>query len=595
MAFGSSIQATFGADTAPLAKGAVDAENIVTGFGSKATAALGALGITLGAGAIAGFFKSVIEKGGALQDLSDRLGVGTDELQAFDFMVRQAGGSTEQANATWDKSRKALDSLAAGQDTAVKQFAALGLKASDFIGLNLPQSLEKITRAYAENADAAGTYDAITDILGTKSAPQLNTVLLKLAAEGFPAFVGAAKAAGQVMESDAIARMDEFGDRIDALKGRLTSWGAVAFNVFGRITDGLGAVGAMALNAFDGLETSINRTDFVAEKADAAVKKILPALTQTTEQLKAQKDIAEQRAKWDEMIAKAALDQLEPAGKLLELKRRIQEQADLAVKAGSDELEYQKAMNKGAEYALEYRKLDTAERKKVTDAMRLDKETELEYARLVVKSAQGLTYEEGQRLEALKLQQAVQKNEYETKGLLSKGVENLTLADKARLAELFKQKDNLTEQIALKKKLTTATETQAVAEEKVTKFVREQWEISISTIRGKENKDLSDRELQEKINTLKSQLEKDKLSDPFGKYAYLSNTQRQDLSNAEFEVNRRASFRRSYAQEGEAAFTRYSAFDEQTLRNYIRPEDEKRAQQQADNINDIALRLKKIL
>lgn len=447
MSFGPSIQAIFGADTGPLAKGSADADGIVAGFASKATAALGALGVTLGAGAIMGFFKTVIEKGGALQDLSDRLQVGTDELQSFDFAVRQAGGTSEQANMTWDKSRKALDSLAAGQEASVKQFAALGLKASDFIGLDLPASLEKITRGYADNKDAAGAYDAITDILGSKSAPALNAVLLKLAAEGFPAFTAAAKEAGQVMERDAIARMDEFGDRLDALKGRLTTWGATVFNVIGKAFDGLGAGAAMVVNAFDGVETSINRTDFIAEKADAAVKKMLPALTETTAQLKAQNDIQEERTKFDDMLAKAARDQLEPAAKLADIKREMKSLAAQAVAAGGDELTMQKAMNAQGALAIEYRKITRAEQDKLTAAMRLGKDDELEYARLVVKGTQNLTYEEGLRLNVLKLQQAELKNQYETKDILKKGVENLTAADKVRLAELFKQKTLIGEQI----------------------------------------------------------------------------------------------------------------------------------------------------
>lgn len=468
MSFGSAITAVFGADTAPLAKGATEAEGIVGGFASKASAALGALGLTLGAGAIMGFFKSVIDKGGALADLSARLEVGTDELQAFDYAVRLAGGSTEQANAVWDKSRKALDSLAAGQESAVKQFAALGLNAADFIGLDLPASLEKITRGYAENKDAAGSYDAITDILGTKTAPQLNTVLLNLAAEGFPAFTAAAKAAGQVIDSEAIARMDEFGDRLDTLKGRLTTWGATVFNVIGKAFDGVGAGAAMLVNAFDGVETSINRADFIAEKADATIKKVLPALTQTTEQLKAQKDIQAERTKFEDIIAKAALEQLAPAAKLAELKRQMATHAAEAVAAGDDELAMQKAMNAQATLAVEYRKLSRAEQEKLTAAMRLGKDDELEYARLMVKGTQNLTYEEGLRLNVLKLQQTELKNQYETKQILAKGVENLTAADKTRLAELFRQKTLIAEQVEGINAEITATQRHRTAAEGVT-------------------------------------------------------------------------------------------------------------------------------
>lgn len=476
MAFGPSVTATFGADTGPLAKGSTEATGIVAGFASSATAALSTLGLTLGAGAILGFFKTVIEKGGALQDLSDRLEVGTDELQAFDFAVRQAGGTTEMANSAWDKSRKALDSLAAGQEGVVKQFAALGLGASDFIGLDLPASLEKITRGYSENTERAGAYDAVMDILGSRSAPQLNAVLLKLAADGFPAFIKGAKDAGQVMSSEAVARMDEFGDRADALKGKLMSWGASVFNALGRAADGMGIVWAYWANAADGIETSINRTDFIAEKAVKTIKTITPALVETTEQLKRQKDIKEESAKWDTIVAKATLDQLEPSAKLVELQRRMMEFAAKAAAAGTDELARQKAMNAGGEIALEIRKLETAERTKLTAAMRLGKDEELEYAKLAVKATKGLTAEEGVRLNVLKLQQAQLKNEYEIKTILGKGVLNLTADDKARLDILFKQNTLLEEQKKQADALIAAAKAAADAQGGGTKALKDQVE-----------------------------------------------------------------------------------------------------------------------
>lgn len=115
--------------------------------------------------------------------------------------------------------------------------------------------------------------------------------------------------------------------------------------------------------------------------------------------------------------------------------------------------------------------------------------------------------------------------------------------------------------------------------------------IALGRTGDKDNTRLSDRELAEKISNLQDGLNQDRIKDPFGKYAYLSNEQRQDLSNAQFEQNRRATFRLQYSQEGEAAFSHYSAFLEQQLRNYIRPEDEKRNQQQASDIKEISDRL----
>ncbi len=238
---------------------------------------LNTIGVGVSAGAVIGYFKNVFEKVGAIQDLSDRLQVGTDALQSFDFMVRQAGGTTEQANATWERAKKAIDSLAAGNKTATEQFAALGLKAKDFLGLTLDQGLSKIASAYKESAGEAGAYDAVTDILGSKSAPKLNAVLMQLGAEGFPAFIDAARQAGQLVEGQTISRMDELGDRMDMLKGRMFVAAATTLSWWDTLTRLPNTLGVIAEKAL-GIDIPFVSMEVTAKKAEMAVTSVLPAI-----------------------------------------------------------------------------------------------------------------------------------------------------------------------------------------------------------------------------------------------------------------------------------------------------------------------------
>lgn len=168
----------------------------------------------LSAGGLVSFFKTVASEAGALQDLSDRLGVSTDSLQAFNFVVREAGGTTEQSTMTWDRARKAIDALAAGTPEVVEQFQKLGLSAKDFVGVPLEKALERIAVAYRDNATAAGSYDAINDILGTRTLPRVLEGLLKIANEGLPAVTEAGKKAGQIGFAPDIKVVDEFGDAL---------------------------------------------------------------------------------------------------------------------------------------------------------------------------------------------------------------------------------------------------------------------------------------------------------------------------------------------------------------------------------------------
>lgn len=209
----ADISVKLGGDNSAFRGMLDDSVSAVGRFGS----ALGALGPALSVAGVATFFRTVANEASAMQDLSERLGVSTDSLQAFSFAVREAGGTNEQAILTWDKARKALDMLAAGVPETVKQFEKLGLSAKDFLGLDLAQSLEAIALGYRNNADQAGAYDAITDILGSKTLPKVMEAINRLANEGFPALTEAGKKMGQVAAPEWIENIDSFTDSLGRL------------------------------------------------------------------------------------------------------------------------------------------------------------------------------------------------------------------------------------------------------------------------------------------------------------------------------------------------------------------------------------------
>ena len=194
--FNSSVTAFFGGDTTGLQRAISSAETMVGAFQRT----LSTLGLGIGAAAVVGFFKTVVDHAGKIQDLSDRLSVSTDALQAFNASAEEAGATTEQAALAWQNAKKAIDELGAGTPAVVASFNALGLTVEDFIGLNLEQSLDKIAQGYAKNKNEAGAYAAISDILGSKSAPKLNAVLLAMGEETLPALIARMKEAGQVIE-----------------------------------------------------------------------------------------------------------------------------------------------------------------------------------------------------------------------------------------------------------------------------------------------------------------------------------------------------------------------------------------------------------
>jgi hypothetical protein len=594
--FSAAVQAVFGADTGPLAKSGAEAEGIVSQFASRASSVLGTLGLGLSAGAVIGFFKGIADKAGTLQDLSESLDVSTDSLQAFTFAARQAGATNEQAIAVLDKTRKAVDSLASGSEATAKQFAAIGLSAKDFVGLKLDESLERIARAYAENRNHAGAFDAVTDILGSKTVPRLNTVLLQVADEGFAGLTKNAKDAGVVIEQDTIKKLDDLGDRVAALQDEAEAAGS---KVLGwGVNLGIAYVGVSKIIQ-DQLGIIELKTKAVGDANGEAAKQsraLEAALVKTSAELKAQKELDQERAKLDEFILKTTIDQADYTGKVAEYKRQMKEHAERAWVVGLDAVAQEKELMKFAQAQEALRKLEVAEREKLIAAKRLAADDELKFAALVLKESKGLTQEEKTQLDVYRLQMGALENLYKVKLLLAKGVENLTAGERETLRQLFDQRTKLEEQIADKKALIAATREQVGEEKKVNAELEQQKVYRLTIKKGREDKDLSDRELDEKYHNLRRQVDahnnaraRGEWGDPFAAMAA------GELEKVMFERNRRSDFRRNYAREGEDAFSRYSAFDEQTLRQYIRPEDERRAHEQIETLRSINQRFGRLL
>jgi hypothetical protein len=247
------------------------------GVVNKFNQVLGALGVGISLGGLISFFKEVADKTGKIQDLSERLGASTDALQAFSYASQQAGATTEQATAAWDKAKRAVDSLVAGEATAAKMFGRIGLSAKDFIGLNMDQSLERIASGYRANEGAAGAYEAVTDILGSKTAPRLNTVLLQLGAEGFQAFIDQAQKAGHLIGGETIKAVDTFGDALEREKGRLNTWGANAAGV-AIVLQSIPKALVAIIEKSTGIDIPFAGLEKKVEKAVEKTKELLPQI-----------------------------------------------------------------------------------------------------------------------------------------------------------------------------------------------------------------------------------------------------------------------------------------------------------------------------
>ncbi len=599
------IQAAIGADNTKLRSDATETEGIFGKLGSRITTLWQSVGAALTAGAVIGFFKSVADHASRVQDAADRLQVGTDAFQSFSYAVTQAGGTTDDAARIFGTAKLKLDELAAGNDATTKSFGTLHLKAADFKGLSLEQSMEKIAAASAKYGHEAGATAAANDILG-KTGSKLSVVIERLGTDGFQKLTADARAAGQVIEGETLGKIDKLGDHMATLKGAATTLGASILGAVVSFSQGVGEFAAKVVNDLERIPTVHENIAEKATRIGAAhevVQLIVRGTKATVEELeKSEKSLAKQS---DD----AALAKLSGLQKITALEEKIVQLNVAKSRYDGDTIEYLDIQNRLLETQ---GKLDT-ERKKIAEdvakstsehakAARLDRDQQLEFLRLQMQGVSNLTSQEAARFDQLKLIAREKQLAVQIDALLERGVDNLTKAEGKKLAELIKQTDRIGAQILAKQTLIEAAIAQAKGEGHTTeelekqlsvltkqKAIKSELDSTVRNIYGRSDKDLSDRELEEKRGTLKknfdaAQAANNSISFVFGR----------DLDAVEFEKSRRSQFRRDYSREGEKAFTRYSAFEEQTLRSYIRPEDEKRAQLSLETLQSIDARLRAV-
>lgn len=523
MSFSAAIQAMIGADISDLkTKGAQ-----VEGLAGKMSGALGQIGVGLSFGAVTAFFAKVADHAGKVQDLSDRLGVGTDALQAFQYRAEQAGVGADQAAGMWDKARKAISQLVAGEKEMVDSFSAIGLAQKDLIGIPLEQQVEKIAKAYSSAKGEAGAYDAVTDILGSKTAPKLMAVIQELADQGLPAFTASAREAGQVIDTETIAKLDEMGDRIATLKGAATTAGAVILDKFVQLGEGLGYVAAAIANEFEGIGTD---WAVAAQKAEKSATEQVAAITKVM--AKTQALARMEQTAFDRVTASLPVKERIIALEDKALQLRLE-----ATNAGKGTAEWAEKEARSRELFAQAAKLGTEEQRKLN----LGSEEQIELARLALAAKRGLTIVERERRDILSLQSQQLKLQAELAPLIEKGYANLNPKERVRFDELVKQGDKLKEQITTKEGIIAKTKEQLAAEGAVGKVIAENTEevkrfFTSITRTGREDTELSPRELARKIRNLEEGIARTQRGTTDTTIAsYLTQPQRIELQQARAE------------------------------------------------------------
>ena len=225
------------ADTAGIGRGVNKTERLLGGLSKSASSAAGSLralvGIEIGTRLAAGFTQAaraaldmasrVTESIAAMDDLSQRTGVSTDALQAFQVAADLAG--VQNLEGALQKVSVVLGDAAAGSATAQKAFANIGLSVDDLLKLAPEDQFRAVAAAIGDIQGPAAQAAAAVDLFG-KSGVEL----LPLFASNLEEIEDRANKLGIVLSGDQVGAITEMDDALlmvrktfDGIIGQVTA------------------------------------------------------------------------------------------------------------------------------------------------------------------------------------------------------------------------------------------------------------------------------------------------------------------------------------------------------------------------------------
>jgi len=239
-----SIMAVLGANISGFVSGMNSARSVASSAGSSIGNSLksylgGKLsGIASLASIEAGVVK-LVEFGGKVTDLSAKLGISTDDVQAWDYALGQSGGSIEEASKAFTKLGISISKANAGDKGAIKDFTDLGIAVDTLRGKTAgPVMLEIAKKFKAGGGDDAAMEGAFIGLAG-KSADSMFAAFRDGAGDKVSKFTSEKMG----IDEATLSSLDEVGDKWDTLMQRIkkVSAPAIAFvvDLVSDVSDGL--------------------------------------------------------------------------------------------------------------------------------------------------------------------------------------------------------------------------------------------------------------------------------------------------------------------------------------------------------------------
>lgn len=312
----------------------------VESFGSKFTKLRGMIGAGLALGGITTALKEFTAAADEIDNLSTRLGIGTDEVQKFQLAADRTGQSMETVADAFKTLKVRSQEAAAGNEILQKQFEALGISQEDLEGGNIE-----------------GMFDTLNSTL-TDSPNRLEklAVAMKLLGEPVERLVPILdeynKTYDQVISNDNLTALDKLGDKSGKTWDRMKT---TAGNFAGWLVKHIGPALEPLGDPFGVGGTSVKKKS--TKDLEGSLKTIddeIEAAKKAEEDRKArekkQKEIDKAKSGFEKAQRDNMMDRLTTEQKITKLKEeqlKLIADAEAASKAGK-EVEFYEKMQEAA-------------------------------------------------------------------------------------------------------------------------------------------------------------------------------------------------------------------------------------------------------
>jgi hypothetical protein len=246
-------------------------------FGTVIGSAL-AVGATAAVAGLTALTKNAIDSADRLNDISKRLGVGTEALSAWGYAAQQSGTDLESLNTGLTRFTK---NVAAAMDSGSRQgeiFAALGISVKDAQGnlRSVEDLIPEIADSFKGLENATLESSLALELFGRSGAELLQ--FFNLGSDGLSEMEQRARALGIVISGDTAAAADEFNDEVANLKALVAALGTqLAADLLPAMTElvkRLQEVVKEGTSASNIANQLANALDFVATGAEFAYSRL---------------------------------------------------------------------------------------------------------------------------------------------------------------------------------------------------------------------------------------------------------------------------------------------------------------------------------